>query len=305
MNRFVKIIFYMLIPLSVSGQITGVSDQYILNPIIINPAYAGNRGALNISAFYRKQWVGIAGAPETVTLAADAHLLDGKLGLGTILINDKIGVTKQTYFKSVYSYKIRMGKGNLSFGLGAGLMATNTRWSDLIALDPGDDFYLVDSRVFIVPDFSFGLYYTHQKYFAGLSIPKLLNYKFNFKMNRYSLSENSGQLFYLFNTGYAFDISAKTKFLPSTLLYYYQGKNILFDINSIFSFFDKFWVGISYKNNRSVAGLFQLRVIDQFKIAYTYNFELNKLRSYSAGTHEIMLRYEFRYKVNINNSLIF
>jgi type IX secretion system PorP/SprF family membrane protein len=160
MKRILKLLLLLLLllPLSLSGQLTPVTNQYVLNPLTINPAYAGNRGALNIAAFYRRQWVGIAGAPGTMTLAMDAPLLDAKLGLGLIITSDKIGVTKETQFNSYYSYKISMGKGNLSLGLGAGLITTNTAWSDLVVLDPGDEYYLVDSRVFIVPDFSFGAY---------------------------------------------------------------------------------------------------------------------------------------------------
>ena len=72
MKRIVKAIFLIMIPLSVSGQLTPVTNQYVLNPLTINPAFAGNRGDLNIAAFYRKQWVGINGAPETMTFTADA-----------------------------------------------------------------------------------------------------------------------------------------------------------------------------------------------------------------------------------------
>ena len=96
-----------------------MTNQYVLNPLTINPAYAGNRGVLNIAAFYRKQWAGIQGAPETMTFTADAPVLDNKVGLGLIVINDKVGVTKETYFISNYSYSIDLGEGSLSFGLGA------------------------------------------------------------------------------------------------------------------------------------------------------------------------------------------
>ena len=136
-------------PVSMSGQLTPVTNQYVLNPISINPAYAGFRGDLSIAAFYRKQWVGIAGAPETVTFAADAPIFDGKVGLGLNLMIDKIGVTRENYFITNYSYKIDLDEASLSFGLGAGFITTNTAWSDLVVLDPGDELYLVDSSVLL------------------------------------------------------------------------------------------------------------------------------------------------------------
>jgi type IX secretion system PorP/SprF family membrane protein len=305
MKRIIKTLFFLLIPIGLFGQLTPVTNQYVLNPLTINPAYAGNRGALNIAAFYRRQWVGISGAPETITLAADAPLLDAKLGLGLIITSDKIGVTKETQFSTNYAYKISMEKGNLSFGLGAGLITTNTAWSDLVVLDPGDEYYLVDSRVFVVPDFSFGAYYSYNNYFAGFSIPKLLGYKFDYDKNKYTLKVNPGQYYYLFNTGYVFNLTPKSKFFPSTLVTFSPGEKLLYDINAHFSFFDRLWVGASYRSNRSVAGLLQFSVNNQLRVAYTYDFDFGKLGRYSNGSHEIMLRYEFRYKVDVVNPLIF
>jgi type IX secretion system PorP/SprF family membrane protein len=293
------------LPLTLAGQLNPVSNQYVLNPLIINPAYAGNRGALNIAAFYRRQWVGISGSPETMTLAADAPFLDAKLGLGLIIANDKLGVTKETQIHTTYAYKISLRNGNLSFGLGAGLITTNTAFSDLVALDPGDDFYLIDSRVFAVPDFSFGVYYTYKNYFAGLSVPKLLGYKFNFDKNKYSMKFDPGQSYYLFNTGYLYTISSKFKFFPSALITFSPKEKLLYDLNVNFSYLDRLWFGASYRNSRSVAALLQFAVNNQFKVAYTYDIDFGKLGRYSNGSHEIMLRYEFKYKVDVVNPLVF
>lgn len=305
MKRIIKSIIFLLIPLGLAGQIAPVTSQYVLNPLSINPGFAGNRGALNIAAFYRRQWTGISGAPETVTLAADAPFLDSKLGLGFVITNDKIGVTKETHFMTNYSYKINMKKGELSLGLGAGLITTNTSWSDLVVLDPGDENFLADSKVFVVPDFSFGFYYSYQNFFAGVSVPKLLGYRFNFDKNKYTLLFNPGQYNYLLNTGYVYSVNQKVKLFPSTLITISPGEKLLVDINGYASFNDRVWAGVSYRNNRSVGALFQIGVNDQIKIAYTYDFDLGKLGHYSNGSHEIMVRYEFRYKVDAVSPLNF
>jgi type IX secretion system PorP/SprF family membrane protein len=305
MKRIVKTVFWLLIPLSLSGQQTPVTNQYILNPLTINPAYAGNRGALNIATFFRKQWVGVNGSPTTMSLAADAPFLDNKLGLGLIVSNDKIGVTKETHIGTNYSYKIKIKDGVLSMGLGAGIVTTNTAWSDLTVVDEEDSYLLVDSKVFVVPDFSFGLYYSYKNYFAGFSIPRLLGYSFNFEKNKYTLSFAPDNYNYLLNTGYLFTLSAKAKFFPTALITYSPGEKVLYDINAHINFLDRFWAGLSYRSGRSVAALLQFSVNNQFRIAYTYDFDFNKLSKYSNGSHEIMLRYEFKYKVEVVNPLIF
>jgi type IX secretion system PorP/SprF family membrane protein len=305
MKRIIKSLILLLITLSLAGQLTPVTSQYVLNPLSINPAYAGNRGALNIAAFYRRQWAGIPGAPETMTLAADAPFLDSKLGLGFSITNDKIGVTKETHFLTNYSYKINMDKGSLSLGLGAGLITTNTAWSDLVVLDPGDENYLTNSRVFVVPDFTFGAYYLNQNYFAGLSIPKLLGYKFNYDKNRYTLMVNPGKYNYLLNAGYVYTLNQKIKLFPSTLITISPGEKLLVDLNAYVSLNDRIWAGASYRNGRSLGALCQFAINNQFRVAYTYDFDLGKLGQYSNGSHEIMIRYEFHYKVNAVSPLNF
>lgn len=305
MKRIIKIVFLILIPLSLSGQLTPVTNQYVLNPLTINPAFAGNRGALSLAAYYRKQWVGIQGAPETMTFTADAPVLDNKVGLGLIVINDKVGVSKDTYIISNYSYRFNIGAGSLSLGLGAGIITTNTAWSDLVVLDPGDELYLVDSRRFVIPSFRFGTYYSNHNYFLGFSIPKFIGYKFNYDKNKYTLTVDPSQYNFLVQTGYAFKLSPQVDFIPSTLLNYIPGQHVLFDLNGSFNFNNRFWAGASYRNDRSAGALIQLQINNQLKIAYTYDFDTGKLGSYSNGSHEIMLRYEFRYKVNVVDPLIF
>jgi type IX secretion system PorP/SprF family membrane protein len=305
-----KLLFSTLFLLFISssglfGQLVPVTDHYVLNPLTISPAYAGNRGALNIAAFYRRQWVGIEGAPETATLTLDAPLFNSKLGLGLIISNDKIGVTKETRFMSDYAYKINMGEGYLSLGLGAGLISTNTAWADLSVIDQGDENYLVSSRVFVVPDFSFGAYYSRGNFFAGLSVPRLLIYKFDFDKNKYAMKFDPAQYYYLFHTGYLFSLAPKLKFLPSTLLSFSPGEELVYDLNAHFIIADRVWLGVSYRSNLSVAGLLQVAVTNQLRIAYSYDFDFSKLGSYSNGSHEIMIRYEFRYKINVVNPLTF
>jgi type IX secretion system PorP/SprF family membrane protein len=295
----------MLIPLGLAGQLAPVTSQYVLNPLSINPAFAGNRGALNIAAFYRRQWTGIPGAPETMSLSADAPFFDSKLGLGFIITNDKIGVTKETHFVTNYSYKINMRNGILSLGLGAGLITTNTAWSDLVVLDQGDENMLVNTQVFVVPDFSFGTYYSSANYFAGFSIPQLMGYKFDFDKNKYTLFVNPGQYNYLINAGYVYSINPKIKLLPSTLITYSPGKKLLFDFNMYASLNDRIWGGLSYRNGRSLGALIQVAVNNQIRVAYTYDFDFGTLGHYSNGSHEIMLRYEFHYKVEAVSPLNF
>jgi len=109
----------------------------------------------------------------------------------------------------------------------------------------------------------------------------------------------------MLNTGYVFNISQKISLFPSTLITYSAGENLLFDINAVINYSNRLWTGVSYRNDRSAAALLQFSVNRQLKMAYTYDFDFGELGKYSNGSHEIMLRYEFRYRVDVVNPLIF
>jgi type IX secretion system PorP/SprF family membrane protein len=299
------LVFICIIAPPAHTQISPVTDQYMLNPVLINPANAGARGAISVAAFYRKQWAGIKGAPETLTLVADGPFESGKVGLGVYLAADKTGVTKETSFSTLYSYRISAGENTISFGLRAGLLSTNTRWSDLIVLDPGDEFYLADTKTYIVPDFSFGAHITDDRYFAGFSIPRLLGYRFLPERNRYSVRVNPGQYYYVFHGGYLVNLAADVEFLPSALISLSPGEKMLMDLNVHFIFAGRMWTGLSYRTNKSMAGIFQFGVSNQLKVAYSHYLDFGMLGRFSNGSHEVMLRYEFLYKVDVVSPLIF
>jgi type IX secretion system PorP/SprF family membrane protein len=305
MKKRFNILTVFLISGTLSAQTIDYSEGYFFNPITINPAYAGGRGALNVSFLYDQQWTGITGAPETVALSADAPLLNSRLGLGLNIIRDKYAVTKETAFKTSYAYRLDLGGDILSLGLGAGLITTNTKWSDLVVIDPGDDLYLTDSKVFALPDFSFGMYYSVKNYFAGFSIPNLIDYDFDYNKNKYALKVNPGDYYYLLYTGNIFEIAPKMKFLPSVLLAVPPGKKIQYDLHAQLGFADKLWCGLSYLNGRSVAGHLRVQLNEQLTFGYRYKFEISQLRTYNNGSHEVMIRYEFKYRVDVIDPLEF
>ncbi|HDZ42137.1 MAG TPA: type IX secretion system membrane protein PorP/SprF [Bacteroidetes bacterium] len=306
----VLITFSLLLVLSgiAAGQADPINNQYVLNPVSINPAFAGGRGALNLFTFYGKQWIGIDGSPSTIAISADAPFADQKIGLGLMIVSDKIGVTRENQFTTSYAYRMQTEKGILSFGLGAGITLTNTAFSDLIVLDPGDEIHLVDTRTFAVPNFSFGTHYSYNNYFVGFSIPRLLNYSFDLAKNKYILDNKTSSYSYLLNTGYIFDAGNNVKVFPSVLLRYNSIPSPLkfqLDVNTHLCLFDRFWLGASYRNKRNFATMFQFAPNEQLRIAYSYNFETSQLGKYSNGSHEVMLRYVFKYSIEAVNPLNF
>jgi len=108
--------------------------------------------------------------------------------------------------------------------------------------------------------------------------------------------------------GFYDDLTHIRPYNPSVLIRYSSvpsKSKFQYDINTHISYLNKFWIGGSYRNKRTFAAMFQVQPNDQLRIAYTYNIELSQLGKYSKGSHEVMLRYIFRYNVDALNPLIF
>jgi type IX secretion system PorP/SprF family membrane protein len=61
--------------------------QYMYNMNVVNPAYAGSKESLSLTALYRNQWAGLDGNPVTFTFSAHSPISD-KIGLGLSAIKD-------------------------------------------------------------------------------------------------------------------------------------------------------------------------------------------------------------------------
>jgi hypothetical protein len=58
-------------------------------------------------------------------------------------------------------------------------------------------------------------------------------------------------------------------------------------------------MGITFRSNNAVVAIIQLAITNQFRLAYSYDFDISKTGSYHRSSHEVMLKYvlDFRAKV--------
>src|SRR3954469_1506263 len=84
--------------------------HYMYNTLWMNPAYAGTREALTITGIHRSQWVGYDGAPLDQSLTIHSPILNGKMGLGLSVLNDKIGPTQSTKLALDIAYHLQLTK---------------------------------------------------------------------------------------------------------------------------------------------------------------------------------------------------
>ena len=285
----------LLLGSAVLGQQDAQYTQYMYNTVSVNPAYAGSRGHFSVAALYRAQWVGLDGAPETQTLNLHSPMGYKGFGTGLSFVNEKIGPTSETYFDIDVSYTIQTGlESRLSFGIKAGAHLLDVRFSELNQnMGQGTDPTLqdnIDNR--FSPNVGAGIYFHTDTYYAGLSIPRMLE---TTHFEESSLSTATELINWYFITGYVFDLTPDLKFKPSLLTKAVRGAPLQVDVSANFMFAEKFTGGIAYRWDAAFSGLIGFQLSREFLVGLAYDREITDLgaTSFNNGSFEVILRYDF------------
>ncbi len=303
------LIFFLVLP--VCAQQDAQFSQYMFNGIYINPAYAGYREQLNLHAFYRNQWTGIQGAPKTMSLAVDAIANDGNVGLAFQVSSDKLGAQSNVAAYATYAYRLRMnaeGTSRLALGVSAGAIQLGIDGALLNPNDP-EPFQPAGLQSTVVPDARAGVYYSDNRFYAGLSVDNLIAQYINIK--KYAFIPQPKPHFYL-TAGILLPLSADILLKPSFLLKDDRGGPTSLDLNAFLIFSDKIWLGGAYRtgvklyqksyaqsdlsNLNSAVAAIQVFPGSNLRIGYAYDFSIGPLRNYSSGTHELSIGYFFNRK---------
>lgn len=292
--RLLAILFTGFLPSLAYSQQQPMYSQYMFNGMALNPAYAGSHESLSLTAISHHQWVGVEGAPSTQTFTAHSPVRNEHVGLGMILMRDKIGVTNHLSGTFAYAYKIPLRKGVIAAGLQASFNQYSIRYSETHITN--DVAFGQDDVSRILLNFGTGIYYKTSKFYAGFSVPQLI-------ANKVETGENASSInlvrHYFFTSGYVFDLNRDLKLKPNVLIKANDGSPLSVDLNANLLIREVVWVGLSYRSFNSLGALLELQATDQFRFGYAYDFPVaSKIAGWNSGTHEFMLSYNFTFSKN-------
>ena len=304
-QRNITLAFAALLSVGLHAQRTPLTTQYLFNGLLINPAYAGSRDALTANLTYRQQWVGFEGAPTTQILSVHSPVNGKHIGLGLMVYNDRIGVSRETGVMTNYAYRLRLGTGKLALGIGAGLKVLQADWTNVRTTTAGDAEFATDSRGVVKPNFSAGAYYYNKRWFAGLSVPFILSQAYNAQTESWEVKNDTRHYQPMLTAGMLVELEHDLKLKPSVLLRKAGGNPVQADLNMNMIWKDSFWLGVSYRMSDAVCFSVEVLPTKQFRIGYAYDLGINALRTYHQGSHEVMLQYEFGYHVKAKDPRYF
>ncbi len=290
LSKLCSSIFLLIILLNSEAiaQQNPVFSQYMFNGLAINPAYAGNQDQFSATAIYRKQWDNFEGAPTTQTLSAHSSVKNKNIGLGLLASREQIGVHNETRVYLSYSYKIKMRVGTLSMGIQGGF---NNLYSDYTKLNlkSEKDVLMTGTANSFNPNFGTGLFYSTSTAYVGFSIPYIVNGKL--KRASDVIEQGKQARYYFLTAGNVFTVNRFVKVKPSTLLRIQEGNAVNVDVNASLILDDIITVGVSYRSEDAVVGMFELELTDQLRFGYAYDHTTSDIGQYSNGTHEFMINF--------------
>lgn len=290
---------------------------YHFNALMFNPAYAGSHEHLTLHLTHRQQWLGFDDAPVTQVLSGHMPLRNDRVGLGFTLLNDQAGPGGVTDLSGAYAYRFKLGaqeQFKLSLGLQAGIANWRSRLSTVIVEDADDPSFAQNMSRWL-PNFGAGAYLYGKQFYAGLGIPRLLEYDLS------STTGNEGQIqaknlrHWYFTAGAALPLQGEQLvFRPNLLLQHAgllssngplrAGAPASLNLGASFLFRQIFWAGATYRtalarnSSHDSANMWvSWSLRNGLRFGAAYDITLSKLRTASSNSFEIMLGYEFDVKV--------
>lgn len=292
-----NILTYLLLCISVIGtaQIHPQQTQYMFNAIGINPGAAGQHNALNATMNHRTMWRGIEGAPKTDYVTVHTPLKRENIAVGMQFYHDKIGVTTRTTLMLNGAYRVQLGRGQLGFGLMAGITSGVNQWSQVQTTESDDVVFSSGDNSYLIPSAGAGIYYHDQTSFAGISIPQFLSARYA-GGGTYKASATMDNFTYHIMAGKRFKLNEDFSLLATTLMKYQKNLTIQPDITILGGYQDAYDAGFTYRPGDAISFIARGKLNTQLRLSYSYDYNIHALAGYSSGSHELGLSYTFIYK---------
>ncbi|MES2778297.1 MAG: type IX secretion system membrane protein PorP/SprF [Bacteroidota bacterium] len=313
MKTYIKITIALAVTLGLSkaqAQQVPMYTHYMYNTLVVNPAYAGSRDALTITALHRSQWVGVSDAPTTQTLTMHTPLRNQHIGLGLAVMKDKIGPISNIGVVGDFAYRMQLTKkAKLAMGMSLGANFFQANLNTLTTDQQNDPAFQNNINNDIRPVVGFGLYYSRERFYAGVSVPNLMQNSFSTDQdaNGTTLAGKDQQHYFLI-AGTVLKITDNLEFKPTTLIKITEAAPIQADLTASFIIVKKLLVGAMFRSGDAVGGLIGLDITEQLHVGYSYDWSYGfSTSNYNQGSHEIMLRYDFIFfdKKQIHNPRYF
>ncbi|NLR94739.1 PorP/SprF family type IX secretion system membrane protein [Flammeovirga agarivorans] len=292
-------IVFFIISYETKAQQDPQFTQYMFSKPFHNPAAVGMTSEdAEASLIHRTQWLGYEGTfDDTGTLntqffSLTAPINSKKLGVGFHVLNDDVGLMRNLEAQLSVSYYVPVKKGTLSFGLRGGVYDRSVNEERLRFVNENDPFLRSGQSLnSIVPDVSAGVYFQHERLYAGIAAKHLVPSEFvggeNSPFSALKMSFNG-----MF--GMSFDITNNVILQPSVLIKS-DLDTFTFDATLLANLQEWVYVGAGIREIEALsilAGVYALKS-RKLHLGYAFDYTMKDQSAKAPTSHEIILSFSF------------
>ncbi|PTB96730.1 PorP/SprF family type IX secretion system membrane protein [Marivirga lumbricoides] len=288
-------VFILFVASAAKGQGPQFS-HYMFNNIYNNPAYSGVEGYTKLTALHRTQWAGysatngLGNSLNTQLLSITSPINRLNSGFGFYVLNDDVQNLNFIHVQASGAYHLGIKDSKLSIGFRAGAITLTTNKDGYIVIDDEDQVVENIQGTEVRPDFSMGLHFQHEKFYAGVSFNHMIEADFGFGSDA---ERNSYPQELIFTGGYTFPLTYDVSVTPSVLVRSTEFTSYTFDISTIATYKDKIWGGLSFRQQEAIiimAG-YSFFKENSLRFGYAFDYTVVAQDAKSLTSHEVMLSY--------------
>jgi len=270
-----------------SAQQTPVNNFYLQNPFSFNPAATGINGNLTGYIDYSDQFTYLKAAPQ-VSNAGVHGAITSAMGIGVSFAQQNQGIFSQTAVDLKYSYRLAFLESHtVALGVSLGVMQNKIGMDKVDIPDYSDPALTSNKFNEALLNSGFGVHYNWKAVNVGVSVPVI-----------YGTQEGEFAQTVLALASYDFSFSEGIWKVKPSVFYRFTQKSLhLADINVTAEWNRNVWVQAGYRTNNNILGGAGIN-IKNLGIGYLYEYDNSKLNVISAGTHQILVQFEFPYSVS-------
>lgn len=267
-------------------------SQWFWNQFAMNPAHAGIKPCVEIKSLMRTQWTGIEGAPTSglVTFATPLkskrkHIYSARQGIGGKFEHDQIGPFTANRFMLSYAAHFNFSEYNrLSVGISAGFQQWSFDKTKTTTYLP--DPAISESNSALSPNVAAGFWWNGEHYYLGTAFEQIPAGSWG------EIGTSSRFRFHsMINGGYRFLVKDKISLIPNFMLRIPPKGKMDLDIAALVDFQNKVGLGLGLRNTDAVLFFFNIKIKEQFSIAYSFDFVTSALGENRSNSHEISLSF--------------
>ena len=261
--------------------------QFYFNPALLNPSFTGSDGRLSMYASFRKQWVGIEGAPTIGNFSLQTAL-PNRVNLGFNASNDKNGLLSTSGVLFTGGYTLPVTEKNFfrfGFSIGAGWNKVDLNALKFSTASDPVQASLLASNMQVLGNV--GLSFHSPTLNIGVAVPNIFDPTY-LSSESFSVSKVNpfGAIIAHASNRFYF-AKDKNIFEPYLIYRYNQTGPSQIEAAAVLHLQNLVWFGGSYKQDYGISALAGFKLKGQTAIGYSYTLKNTGLNQLSAPSHEI------------------